>query len=81
MSPEDAVLEVHRLEHMVSDEVLSRLEVLNEFALSSEAWIRRLRVRLQGRGRSNPDPYYRIGAATPHAGVPARMTADSEDPL
>jgi DtxR family Mn-dependent transcriptional regulator len=72
MEPAEAGPEVNRLEHMLSEEVLSRLEVLNDFALSSDAWIRRLRVRLQGRGRSGPGLYYRVGAASAHAGSGGR---------
>ena len=80
MGPEEAGAEVNRLEHMVSDEVLSRLEVLTEFALSSDGWIRRLRVRLRGRGRVGPDSYYRVGAAHAHGGAGRRGTGDGEDP-
>jgi hypothetical protein len=72
MEPAEAGPEVNRLEHMLSEEVLSRLEILNDFALSSDAWIRRLRVRLQGRGRSGPGLYYRVGAARAHAGSGGR---------
>ena len=45
MDPENAHTEVHRLEHVISDEVLLRLEMLVDFAASSEAWLKRLRYR------------------------------------
>jgi DtxR family Mn-dependent transcriptional regulator len=47
LAPTEADKEVGRLEHTVSDRLLARLEVLNDFALSSDGWIRRLRVRLR----------------------------------
>jgi DtxR family transcriptional regulator, Mn-dependent transcriptional regulator len=46
MSPEEADPEVHRLEHVLSDDVLKRLEVLVAFSRTSEAWIRRLQHRI-----------------------------------
>ncbi len=46
MTPEDAEPEVHRLEHLVSDQVLIRLEKLVDFACSSSAWIKRLHLRM-----------------------------------
>ena len=47
MDPAAADPEVHRLEHFVSDEVVRRLEVLVEFARSSDAWVKRLHHRLR----------------------------------
>jgi hypothetical protein len=76
LGPTEADAEVNRLEHMVSDPVLARLEVLNAFALSSDGWIRRLQVRLRGRERSGPDPYYRVGSASAHAEVPGQGKQD-----
>ena len=46
MRPEAADPEVHRLEHVLSDDVLARLEVLVGFASSSEAWLKRLHHRI-----------------------------------
>jgi len=79
MSPGQADPEVHRLEHMLSDEVLERLETLNEFALSSGAWIRRLRVRLQAAGPGRPATPYRVGEASAHAGRITERPAKSSN--
>lgn len=62
--------EVHRLEHVLSDDVLARLEILTEFAESSPAWIKRLHYRLS----SVPSPEvgedaYRVGEGQVHAGL------------
>jgi Mn-dependent DtxR family transcriptional regulator len=46
MRPEAADPEVHRLEHVLSDEVLARLEALVSFASSSDAWLKRLHHRI-----------------------------------
>lgn len=46
MTPEDAEPEVHRLEHLISDQVLFRLEKLVDFASSSNAWLKRLHLRM-----------------------------------
>jgi len=46
MTPEDAEPEVHRLEHLISDQVLFRLEKLVDFASSSSAWLKRLHLRM-----------------------------------
>ncbi len=46
MTAERADPEVHRLEHVISDEVLLRLESLVEFACTSEAWLKRLHYRI-----------------------------------
>jgi Mn-dependent DtxR family transcriptional regulator len=45
--PKEAAKEVHRLEHVISDDVLSRLEALVDFAVSSGGWIKRLRLRIK----------------------------------
>ena len=47
MPAEQAFSEVHRLEHVISDEVLIRLEILVDFACSSEAWLKRLQYRIK----------------------------------
>lgn len=46
LDSEKAFSEVHRLEHLISDEVLIRLEILVDFACSSEAWLKRLQYRI-----------------------------------
>lgn len=70
MSREQADPEVHRLEHVLDEEVLRRLEVLIEFATSSEAWLRRLHHRI---GRieleSNHEEGIAIGSTSVHAGL------------
>jgi Mn-dependent DtxR family transcriptional regulator len=78
MAPDQAALEINRLEHAVGDEVLTRIEVLNDFALSSEGWIRRLRVRLEGRQRSVSLSAFRIGETEPHAGMTWKKKPESE---
>lgn len=47
MDRERAGSEVHQLEHLISDEVLFRLETLVEFACSSGAWLKRLHLRME----------------------------------
>jgi DtxR family Mn-dependent transcriptional regulator len=69
MSADAADPEVHRLEHVLDEEVLRRLEVLVEFATCSEAWLRRLhhRMSLIGRGTAD-DIEVAVGATSVHAG-------------
>ena len=68
-SAEKAAAEVHRLEHVVSYDVLKRLETLVDFAISSEAWIKRLRLRMRD-SSDNPDLNSRVvvGKSKVHAG-------------
>jgi len=70
MTPEQADPEVHRLEHVLDDDVLHRLEVLVDFATSSEAWIRRLqhRIRLHTE-TAEGSPEVSVGATSMHAGL------------
>ena len=69
MSPTDAYPEVHRLEHVLGGEVLRRLEVLVEFALSSEAWMKRLRYRIRiNINEIGQDVPFRIGETSVHGG-------------
>jgi DtxR family Mn-dependent transcriptional regulator len=49
MDPAAAAPLVDRLEHVVGDDLAMRLETLTDFALSSDAWIKRLRHRLHSR--------------------------------
>jgi len=46
MPSEQADQEVHRLEHVLSEDVLMRLEVLIAFAQQSPAWLKRLHLRM-----------------------------------
>ena len=46
MPPGAADREVHRLEHVLSEEVLTRLEALVDFTRSSPAWLKRLHLRI-----------------------------------
>jgi len=69
MTPENAEPEVHRLEHVFGEEVLKRLDVLLDFALSSDAWIKRLQHRISRAMReSSPGSAFRIGDADIHGG-------------
>ncbi|MBD3402591.1 hypothetical protein GF420_06825 [candidate division GN15 bacterium] len=67
---EQAAREVHRLEHTVSADVLRRLEALVDFAVSSEAWIRRLRLRIDASGDTlTAPPPVAIGQHSIHVGL------------
>jgi len=72
MSPESADPEVHRLEHVVSDEVLVRLETLVRFACSSRGWLKRLHHRI---ATAPPTPQDRgaflAGRSEMHQGMPS----------
>ena len=72
MTPEDADPEVHRLEHVLSEDVLIRLEVLVEFAASSEAWLKRLhhRMAIAAKHRELNNDALDVGASTTHPGAP-----------
>jgi Mn-dependent DtxR family transcriptional regulator len=69
MDPTEADAEVHRLEHVLGDEVLTRLEVLVDFAATSPAWVKRLKYRIETEARPvEGTGVYRIGATQTHAG-------------
>ena len=71
MSPGDADPEVHRLEHVLSEAVLARLEVLVAFSLSSDAWIKRLRHRVEVAVEERDRPgQVRAGVSDIHPGHP-----------
>lgn len=71
MEAEQADPEVHRLEHVLSDEVLLRLETLVEFASSSEAWLKRLHHRMDEAMREPPEaPNSMVGRSQIHQGEP-----------
>ena len=69
MNEEDAKGEVCRLEHVVSAEVLSRLEVLVRHAASPAAasWRAGLQRKLGRRKLSKSSPRTEVGGATLHA--------------
>jgi DtxR family Mn-dependent transcriptional regulator len=61
--------EVHRLEHVLGEEVLQRLEVLVDFATSSDAWLRRLHHRMSLLGDpGDDDGAVAVGQTPVHAG-------------
>ena len=67
MDPETARAEVCRLEHMISDEVLSRMEVLVAHADASEAFRKSLEEKLAGLKTDAPGKTEdKIGSFRPH---------------
>jgi len=67
MERDAAESEVHRLEHVVGDAVLARLEVLVEFAASSPAWLKRLHHRVRTDAQTDESTVgYRVGATQIH---------------
>lgn len=54
MDPERADPEVHRLEHVIGDEVLVRLETLVNFACSSPEWLDELKYRTKQVWKKHP---------------------------
>ena len=69
MPSNEADAELHRLEHVLSDGLLSRLEILVDFAASSPAWVKRLHHRLRNEAHdSEKTAGVRIGAARVHGG-------------
>lgn len=69
MTPGEADPEVHRLEHVLGEEVLRRLEILVDFALSSEAWMKRLKHRIRSDiSQLGQDPHFRVGETIVHGG-------------
>jgi Mn-dependent DtxR family transcriptional regulator len=78
MSPSEAAAEVHRMEHVLSDAVLSRLEVLVDFAASSPAWVRRLHHRVNAESpTSDGTSGYRVGATPVHGGTSGGQRSES----
>jgi DtxR family Mn-dependent transcriptional regulator len=70
MKPCDADPVVHRMEHVIDGEVLNRVEILVDFALSSPAWVRRLRHRMQAQSMSGfGKAGYQVGEARVHGGA------------
>lgn len=71
MPAKEADPEVHRLEHLISDEVLYRLEALVDFAASSNAWLKRLHLRIEtDRPADSPSHGMVVGGSTVHQGSP-----------
>ncbi|MBZ0254586.1 metal-dependent transcriptional regulator [bacterium] len=71
MTPEEADPEVHRLEHVLSDSVLARLEVLVDFASLSDAWIKRLHHRINcSMNDSQQSNSFQAGCYIIHQGDP-----------
>ena len=69
MTPEEAEPEVHRLEHLISDQVLFRLEKLVDFACSSNAWLKRLHLRMDvNHERSGDQQTMMVGSTKVHQG-------------
>jgi Mn-dependent DtxR family transcriptional regulator len=82
MDPREADAEVHRLEHVLGDEVLARLEVLVAFAASSPAWVRRLQHRIRTEAQTTEGTGgYRIGATHMHAGSSTEKRAENGNEL
>ena len=72
VSPEDAASQVDRLEHVIGDDLLARLETLVDFAGSSEAWIRRLQLRIP-EAKENTSRGFQVGQTELHAGSADKM--------
>ncbi len=63
--------EVTRMEHFISDEVLIGLEKLVEFAKSSDAWIKRLQLRIrQVESLQNNELGIVVAGTQVHPGIP-----------
>lgn len=78
MAPEDADPEVHRLEHLISDDVLFRLETLVDFACSSSAWLKRLHLRMESEQPGSAEQVtVTVGTSQVHQGTKQeKMIAD-----
>lgn len=69
MNPQEADMEVHRLEHMVSIKVLHRLEILTECALSDSEWLENLQRRIYAQGEESVEGRFGIGETLIHKGT------------
>jgi DtxR family Mn-dependent transcriptional regulator len=75
MSQEHADPEVHRLEHLLSGDLLVRLEALVEAAQSSKAFLTKLRALIQEAEKNGAtEGAFDPGAALVHAGSPREKT-------
>jgi len=79
MDPEAADPQVHQLEHLVSDEVLARLEVLVDQARRSKAFMNRLRARLAADVDTIPRLGFNAGQSPVHAGARHEKRAPARD--
>jgi DtxR family Mn-dependent transcriptional regulator len=68
MPETDAQPVIHRVEHVVDDDLCLRLEALADLALSSPAWMRRLQHRLALRVNGGQAEGTGVGQAQVHAG-------------
>lgn len=69
MEPNEADVEVHRLEHMVSIKVLQKLEVLTEFALSDIKWLEKLQGQISAHNNRYTESRFGIGETQIHKGA------------
>jgi DtxR family Mn-dependent transcriptional regulator len=68
LTSEEAAIEADRLQHVISRTVLLRLEALVEFGMSSEAWLKRLQLRIRSAEElALPEPPVGIGQTELHA--------------
>lgn len=81
MPADSADPEVHRLEHVLSDDVLGRLEALVNFASSSEAWLKRLHHRIHGAVRDTGESDgFLAGQGVMHQGLAREKQPSEETP-
>jgi DtxR family Mn-dependent transcriptional regulator len=71
MTESEADPHVHRLEHVIDESVLLRLEAFADFALESPAWIKRLRHRIDQNVAAKPGMSitYNVGSSILHRGA------------
>lgn len=78
MTAAEAEPEVHRLEHLISDDVLFRLETLVEFACTSSGWLKRLHLRMEAKQASDTEQHnIRVGSSQVHQGDNQGKVGDS----
>jgi Mn-dependent DtxR family transcriptional regulator len=81
MGPELADQEIHRLEHVLSEDVLIRLETLVDFARQSPAWLKRLHLRInQSPSTDASKGKMLVGQMPTHSGFPHKQRAVSVEP-
>lgn len=74
MPPELADQEIHRLEHVLSEDVLIRLEALVDFACKSPAWLKRLHLRInQSPSKDAAKGKIMVGQMPTHSGFPHKQ--------
>ena len=75
MSESEAAPHIHRLEHVVEESLLVRLETLADFCLDSPAWVKRLQHRVSLKLQENaptPTPFH-VGGISIHRGNPREL--------